>query len=57
MPARLQLIKRRYHDWPATLSKWDVLYKRSYLNVLLRCVDTKEANEITWEVHGRACGP
>ena len=34
----------------------DVLYKRNYDGVLLRCVDTKEANSIISEVHEGICG-
>lgn len=35
----------------------DVFYKKSYDNVLLRCIDTKEANEIMSKVQEGACGP
>lgn len=35
----------------------DILYKKSYDDILLRCVDLKEANEIMSEVHEGICGP
>lgn len=34
----------------------EALSKQSYYNVLLRCVDEKEVNEITRDVHEGACG-
>lgn len=35
----------------------EVLYKKSYDNVILRCVDVEEANEKMLEVREGACGP
>lgn len=35
----------------------DILYKKSYDNVLLRCVNSKDANEIIAEVHEGIFGP
>lgn len=35
----------------------DVLYKRSFDLVLLRCVDAHEANQLIKEIHEGECGP
>lgn len=35
----------------------EILYKKSYDGILLRCVDTCEANRIMTEIHEGQCGP
>ncbi|XP_076899036.1 uncharacterized protein LOC143552782 [Bidens hawaiensis] len=48
-------LKIRHKAWNYQLQD-GVLYRRSFLGPLLRCVDAEDANNLTREVHEGICG-